>query len=76
MSTKLNMTPVQFASQAADILNGLMEVDMIDQNDLFEMQEKFTELIATGANARCSVAKVFVKKWPTLFYTEEAPVKS
>ena len=44
--------------------------DMLDQDELFEMQEQLVELIADACNSGCRPARTFLKTCPKTFSIE------
>ncbi len=64
------MTNLKFTQAIAEILGDKFFLcDMIDQEDLFEMQDKLAKLICEASNANVSNAKAMVKKLPKTFQT-------
>ena len=68
------MTQSEFNNRLVDILGGdkFFLCDGIWQEELFEIQDKLSALIVEAVNSRSNVplAKVFVNKCKTAFYTE------
>lgn len=68
------MTQSEFNDRLVDILggDGFFLTDSIWQEELFDMQAKLSDLIVEAVNSRSNVplAKVFVNKCKTAFYTE------
>ena len=67
--------PINFCEEIAEILGEHFLVrDLIDQDDLFDMQDKLSKLICAAANSYSSyvrkLAKPFIDKNPTCFKTE------
>ena len=48
--------------------------DQYNQDDLFEMQDKIANLIASNANDGLGLAKYMVGKFPSTFKTETSDV--
>jgi|TARA_R110000764_G_scaffold33547_1_gene75201 hypothetical protein len=65
------MTNKLFITKLTEALGGdnFFLCDLIDQDDLFEMQDKIATLIANGANAGISSAKTMVALLPNSFQT-------
>ena len=65
------MTNKLFITKLTEYLGGdkFFLCDLIDQDDLFEMQDKIATLIATAANAGIPSAKTMVALLPNSFQT-------
>ena len=68
--------PLNFCEQFAEILgNNFLVIDMIYQDDLFEMQDKLAKLICAAANSNSSyvqrLTKPFIDNNPVCFKTTE-----
>ena len=64
---------VEFIEEFIEILGGdnFFLCDRIDQDELFEMQDKLANLIARGANLNLGLATYMAKKFPETFYEQE-----
>tara|TARA_R110002124_G_scaffold3301_1_gene22492 strand:+ start:260 stop:469 length:210 start_codon:yes stop_codon:yes gene_type:complete len=63
---------VEFIDELCDILgDNFFLCDRIDQDELFEMQDKLANLIARGANLNLGLATYMAKKFPETFYEQE-----
>jgi hypothetical protein len=67
------MSPnVEFIDELCNILgDNFFLCDTLDQDELFEMQEKLANLIARGANLNLGLATYMAKKFPETFYEQE-----
>jgi hypothetical protein len=65
------MTNKLFITKLTEALGGdnFFLCDLIDQDDLFEMQDKLANLIVTAANAGIPSAKIMVELLPNSFQT-------
>ena len=64
------MTNTQFTQKLAEALgDDFFLCDRLDQEELFELQDKVANLIATASNEGCGIAKAMVKKLPQTFTT-------
>ena len=62
---------VEFINKVCDILGeNFFHVDMIWQEDLFEMQDSLAKTIVDYSNNGSSLATHMVKRFPKAFYTE------
>ena len=65
------MTQTEFITRLTKILgDDFFLCDMIDQDDLFDKQDKLSQLIVDGANEGLSIARTMVKYLPKSFKTE------
>lgn len=63
---------VEFIDELCDVLgDNFFLCDRIDQDELFEMQDKLANLIARGANLNLGLATYMAKKFPETFYEQE-----
>ena len=63
---------VEFIDELCNILgDNFFLCDTLDQDELFEMQEKLANLIARGANLNLGLATYMAKKFPETFYEQE-----
>lgn len=63
---------VEFIDELCDILgDNFFLCDTLDQDELFEMQDKLSNLIARGANLNLGLATYMAKKFPETFYEQE-----
>ena len=63
---------VEFIDELCDILgDNFFLCDTLDQDELFEMQDKLANLIARGANLNLGLATYMAKKFPETFYEQE-----
>ena len=63
---------VEFIDELCDILgDNFFLCDTLDQDELFEMQDKLANLIAKGANLNLGLATYMAKKFPETFYEQE-----
>jgi hypothetical protein len=70
----VNMTQAQFNDKLVDILGGdrFLLSDMIDQDDLFSMQDSLAQLIVEAYNnGNVPAAKTWVRKCPVTFKIEK-----
>ena len=64
---------VEFIDELCDILgDNFFLCDRIDQDELFEMQDKLANLIARGANLNLGLATYMANKFPETFYEQES----
>lgn len=63
---------VEFIDELCDILgDNFFLCDRLDQDELFEMQNKLSNLITRGANLNLGLATYMAKKFPETFYEQE-----
>lgn len=66
------MTNTEFIVKLANAIGeDFCYKDMIFQEDLFKRQERITKLICEASNSGNGLAKIFVRKWDSVFKTEE-----
>ena len=65
------ITTEQLLHRMGEILgDDFFQADMLDQDELFEMQEQLVDLIADACNSGCKPARTFLKTCPRTFSIE------